>query len=354
MSFFVHCGLLKILKMTKLLSSVLFLAILNVCLGQNETVSIQRYLQEHAGSWNLKSSDLADLEVVSSASSKASNTKHVKVRQTKNGVSIIDGFGIVTVRNNEVIHVTSNFVAVSDPVNHTALIAEEAVTAAMKHLDLADVPLKQLQNTGNSFLFAKAGISKVDIPVKLFLGNDNGQLLYIWDLSISPLNSDHWWSMRINAETGEVLFQNDWVTHCSVEHCSGENHHATPSRMVPPPPPGADQYQVYALPNISPAHGDRVIVTNPSDAVYSPFGWHDTDGIAGDEYTITYGNNVYAGEDIDNDDILGYSPDGGTALNFVFPYDSLLGVQGNLDPVITNLFYMNNMIHDIWAYYGFY
>jgi extracellular elastinolytic metalloproteinase len=339
--------------MTKLLSSVLFLAILNVCLGQNETAFIQRYLQEHAGNWNLKATDFSNLEFVSSASSKASNTRHIKVRQTKNGISVIDGFGIVTVRNNEVIHVTTNFVPVSEPANHSTLSASEAVAASMKHLDLATVSLKELQKTGNSFLFSKAGISKEDIPVKLFLGQHKGQLLYIWDLSIYPLNSEHWWSMRINAETGEVLFQNDWVAHCAVEHCSDENHHVAKSMLVPPPPPGADQYQVYALPNISPAHGDRVIVTNPSDPTYSPFGWHDTDGIAGDEYTITYGNNVYAGEDIDNDDILGYSPDGGTALDFVFPYDSLLGVQGNLDPVITNLFYMNNMMHDIWAHYGF-
>ena len=339
--------------MKKLLSSFLFLALLNICLGQNETAFIQRYLQEHAGSWNLKPSDFADLEFVSGASSKAANTRHLKVRQTKNGISIIDGFGIVTMRDQEVIHVTSNFVPVSEPVNHATLSAAEAVTASMKHLDLAAVSLKQLQTTGNGFLFSKAGISKVDIPVKLFLGTFNGQLMYIWDLSISPLNSQHWWSMRINAETGEVLFQNDWVTHCSVEHCSAENHHAAEVMMVPPPPPGAEQYKVYALPNISPAHGDRVIVTNPSDPAYSPFGWHDTDGIAGDEYTITYGNNVYAGEDIDNDDILGYSPDGGATLDFVYPYDSAVGVQGNLDAVITNLFYMNNMMHDIWAYYGF-
>lgn len=339
--------------MKKLLSSFLFLTMLNICLGQNETASIQRYLQEHAGSWNLKAADFSNLEFVSSASSKASNTRHIKVRQTKNGISVIDGFGIVTVRNNEVIHVTTNFVPVSEPVNHTALSAQEAVSTAMKYLNLAGADLKQLEHTDNSFLFSKNEISKEDIPVKLFLGQHNGQLMYIWDLSIYPVNSEHWWSMRINAETGEVIFQNDWITHCTVEHCSDENHHTTQSMMVPPPPPGADQYKVYALPNISPAHGDRVIVTNPSDATYSPFGWHDTDGIAGDEYTITYGNNVYAGEDIDNDDILGYSPDGGAALDFVFAYDSAVGVQGNLDAVITNLFYMNNMMHDIWAYYGF-
>ena len=340
--------------MKKLLSSFLFLAIVNVCFGQSELVSIQRYLQEHAAQWNLKAADFSNLEMVSSASSKASGTKHWKVRQTKNGVSIVDGFGIVTLRDNQVIHVTTNFVPVSEPVNHSALSAADAVKASLKHLNIAVADLKQLQKKESTFLFSKEGLSREDIPVKLVLGEHKGQLMYLWDLSIYPLQSEHWWSMRINAETGEVIFQNDWITHCSIEHCADESHRVVQSpSMMAPPPPGADQYLVYALPTISPAHGNRVLVTNPSDGTYSPFGWHDTDGLAGDEYTTTYGNNVYAGEDIDNDDILGYSPDGGTGLDFNFSYDSLVGVQGNLDAVITNLFYMNNMMHDIWAHYGF-
>lgn len=339
--------------MKKLLSFMLFLTVLNICFGQGELTSVQRYLQEHASQWNLKAADFANLEFVSSASSKASNTKHLKVRQTKNGISMIDGFGIVTIRDNQVIHVTTNFISVSEPANQSTLSASEAVNVSLRYLNLPTAGLKQLQQKENSFLFSKEGISKENIPVKLVLGNHNGKLVYLWDLSIYPLNSEHWWSMRLNAETGEVIFRNDWITHCSAEHCSDENHHITQSMMAPPPPPGADQYKVYGLPNISPAHGDRVMVVNPSDPTFSPFGWHDTDGIAGDEYTITRGNNVYASDDIDNDDFPGYSPDGGAALNFDFAYDSLVGVQGNLDAVITNLFYMNNMMHDIWAHYGF-
>nr|WP_294861183.1 T9SS-dependent M36 family metallopeptidase [uncultured Fluviicola sp.] len=339
--------------MKKLLSSFLFLTILNFCFGQSELQTVQNYLQDHASTWSLKSSDFSNLELVSSSSSKAANTKHLKVRQTKNGLSIIDGFGVVTVKDKQVVHVTTNFVSISEPANQSALSANEAVNAALKHLNIPNANIRQLKNTEKAYLFSKEGISKEDIPVKLVLGKIKGQLVYLWDLSIYPVASEHWWSMRLNAETGEVVFRNDWISHCSVEHCTDENHHISGTMMAPPPPPGLDQYMVYALPNISPAHGNRVLVVNPSDATYSPFGWHDTDGIAGDEYTITRGNNVYASDDIDNDDFPGYSPDGTASLNFNFAYDSVVGVQGNLDAVITNLFYMNNMMHDIWAYYGF-
>ncbi|MNU54503.1 Fungalysin metallopeptidase (M36) [compost metagenome] len=340
--------------MKKLLSSILFISCITLGFGQNEIVTIQRYLQENSSRWNLKPTDFTDLELVSRASSKAPNTKHLKIRQTKNGISIVDGFGIVTVKDQQLVHVTSNFVPVSDPANQASLSANDALKKALNHLAISYSSFKMLKNEKNSFLFAKDGLSKEAIPVKLVLGSHNGQLLYLWDLSIYPLNSEHWWSLRLNAETGEVVFQNDWISHCSFEHCADEGHQNREQLMCPPPPPpGADQYMVYALPTISPAHGNRSVVVNPSDATYSPFGWHDTDGSAGDEYTITRGNNVYASDDIDDDDVPGYSPNGTGALNFNFPYDSAVGVQGNLDAVITNLFYMNNMMHDIWAHYGF-
>lgn len=341
--------------MKKLFSSLWFISLVAWGFGQTDLTAVQQYLQQHASQWNLKSTDFANLEFVSSASSNAPGTKHLKIRQTKNGFPVENGFGIVTVKNQEVVHVTSNFVPVTaNPANQPVLSAEDAVKKALDHLSLPHTTLKLLKNDHNSFLFAKEGYSKEDIPVKLVLGNNNGQLLYLWDLSIYPLNSEHWWSLRLNAQTGEVIFQNDWISHCSFEHCEEEAHANTqqPFRS-PPPPPGADQYLVYALPLISPAHGNRSMIVNPSDQLFSPYGWHDTDGVMGDEYTITRGNNVYASDDIDDDDIPGYSPDGGAALDFDFPYDSAVGVQGNLDVVITNLFYMNNMMHDIWAHYGF-
>ena len=73
---------------------------------------------------------------------------------------------------------------------------------------------------------------------------------------------------------------------------------------------------------------------------------------------ITRGNNVYARED-DEGNGLGtgidtdYSPDGGSELNFNFQADFSLPPSENMDASITNLFYINNMMHDIWYRYGF-
>ena len=44
-----------------------------------------------------------------------------------------------------------------------------------------------------------------------------------------------------------------------------------------------------------------------------------TDGVPGAEYTDTRGNNVFAQEDWDNNNLGGFRPSGGGALEFDFP-----------------------------------
>ena len=85
----------------------------------------------------------------------------------------------------------------------------------------------------------------------------------------------------------------------------------------------------------------------------SPFGWHDTDGVAGAEFTDTSGNNVNAQQDKDNNDTGGNRPDGGASLVFNFPFDPALSAQANENASIVNLFYLNNVSHDVLYGYGF-
>ena len=63
-------------------------------------------------------------------------------------------------------------------------------------------------------------------------------------------------------------------------------------------------------------------MTNPQDSNASPYGWHDTNGSTGAEYTDTRGNNVFAQEDhAGNNSGTGFRPNGGGRLNFDFPLD---------------------------------
>jgi hypothetical protein len=48
----------------------------------------------------------------------------------------------------------------------------------------------------------------------------------------------------------------------------------------------------------------------------------------------------------------GSSPDGGPELIFDFPYGQML-MLFHMYAATTNLFYMNNVMHDVWYQYGF-
>ena len=169
----------------------------------------------------------------------------------------------------------------------------------------------------------------------------------------------------MDAQSGQIIHKTDWVVKCTFPdgafgNCSNptHNHNAAP---VPNPSPNTtassallpDQYRVFAIPLESPNHGARTLEVDPKDSLASPYGWHDINGVAGAEYTITRGNNVHAYEDTNDNDAPGYSPDGGTQLNFDFPLNLNQNPANYFDPAITNLFYWNNVMHDVWYRYGF-
>jgi extracellular elastinolytic metalloproteinase len=114
-------------------------------------------------------------------------------------------------------------------------------------------------------------------------------------------------------------------------------------------------YRVFPLPLESPSDGDRALVANAADPRASPFGWHDTNGAAGPEFTVTRGNNVHAYADRDNNNVpdAGSDPDGGSTLTFDFPLNLDARPLDSQPAFVTNLFYWNNIVHDITYNYGF-
>jgi len=122
-----------------------------------------------------------------------------------------------------------------------------------------------------------------------------------------------------------------------------DDYEATAAALV-----GGGSYNVYPLGIESPNHGNRTIVNDPAVANGSPFGWHDTNGASGAEFTITRGNNVWAQDDINGNNGTGSSPNGGSSLNFNFPLNLNNAPSTFLDAVTTNLFYWNNIMHDVW------
>jgi hypothetical protein len=121
------------------------------------------------------------------------------------------------------------------------------------------------------------------------------------------------------------------------------------------PPTDGAAYRVFPIPFESPNDGDRALVSNAADPTSSPFGWHDTDGAAGPEFFVTRGNNVHAYTDIDANNVAdpGSDPSGGGALQFDFALDLSQQPDTYRPAAVTNLFYWNNIMHDVTHGYGF-
>ncbi|MEN0047224.1 MAG: T9SS-dependent M36 family metallopeptidase [Bacteroidota bacterium] len=186
-----------------------------------------------------------------------------------------------------------------------------------------------------------------------------------WSVDFYSKSGDHWWQYRIDAANAQVLSKKDFVITCNfgvphtADDCKSLHHNHAPvvrsavnARSKSSAMMGAE-YNVYPLTVESPNHGDRSIVVDPADPIASPFGWHDTNGAAGAEFTITQGNNVLAQEDENGNNGNGFRPDGGAALSFDFPIDFSQAPTNNRSAALTNLFYWNNIMHDLTYQYGF-
>ncbi len=356
-------------KALQALMILLFSATSFFSFSQSITPQIQKYLHDNRESLELTSTDIQNWRITSEHLSKQTNLHHIYVSQEVNGVEVHGANAVFVLQNGEIFLTGNRFISgISEmmPANSQVLSPEEAIYAAASELNLeAPLILRQLENKNEeTSVFSADGLSQEPIPVRLMYVLDENELKLTWNLSIYEMSSLHWWDVRLDAATGEIINKNDWVVSCQFDHdhsnqsCSNlvtEVNTAVPNYLLmpPPPPPGTDQYNVFALPLESPNHGSRSLLVGPYDPTASPFGWHDVDGISGEEFTITQGNNVYATEDQNDNNGTGYSPDGGASLNFDFPLDLNQPTNTFLDAAITNLFYMNNMMHDIWYHYGF-
>ena len=355
---------MHLLKLTFL--GLMLLLVSEVAVAQEYSSLIDKKIVE-AYSEEDKASGKLSWEVTDQHSSDHNGVSHIYIKQTFEGIEIDGAVANFSILKGEVISHGSDFKKnvekrVSSKV--ATLTPIDAVKAATDHFGIPNENAQRVIEAKSSteFLLSKDGVSLEDIPVKLvYAVNDQGFIRISWDLSIYLLDAMHWYSVRVDAVTGDVINYNDWVSHCSFggkdhDHSvhAKSNSNALPINLSSSSKKKApDSYNVFQLPIESPNHGPNSLHVNPADLTASPFGWHDTDGSTGAEFTITRGNNVYASEDADADNNPGYSPNGGPTLDFNFPLNLNQDPTGYLDGAITNLFYMNNIMHDVWYHYGF-
>ena len=336
--------------------------------GQDFSSSINTYLNLNKSELSLQSQDIEDIVIDKHSYSKSMDVENVYVVQQYQGIEIFNSVSSFAIRNGQVLNAGFSFKKnISEKVNTTSpsINAATAINNAAQNLGLI-IPsnIELIENVSdNKFIFSDGGISLENIPVKLvFQTMEDNSLRLAWDLSIYLLDASHYYSVRIDAVNGALLDTVDWVVSCSVEKGMFSNHthikddsrlfSQTTNEMAVS---GGAQYRVFAMPIESPNHGVETLEADPSgEGEGSPFGWHDINGAPGAEYTITRGNNVWSKDDINsNNGTDGVSADGGADLIFDFPYVFDAPPVEMIEAATVNLFFWNNLMHDIYYQYGF-
>ncbi len=334
---------------------------------------IQRYLQEKAISWKLQATDISNVRIRDAYTSQHNKVTHVYLNQTYQGIDIhnaISGFHLLP--SGKLAYATNGFYSdIATSINTTTPVISpsRAINAAAGYFLLPNRKPLQLvsQPEPNVWVYENKELSNSPITVrKVYHPVHRGEqtaLRLAWDLAIDFVETSDYYSFRIDAVTGKVLDKHNWTLSCTSDHlhtnedqviCDAELTHAAVPVLQAAPFADQASYRVFPLPLENPEEGDRVLLINPADRIASPYGWHDTNGVDGPEFTITRGNNVHAYLDIDGSDkSKGDEPNGGQDLQFDFPFFPDKEPVSYQEAAVTQLFYVNNYMHDVSYFYGF-
>lgn len=344
----------------------------------NDANSIAKsYLQQNAHRFGLTGADTREATVSNVVPGTARGMSHVYVQQRYRGIPVWNAILTLNVRaDGSVINPGSRFIG-----NLTAKAGDQsarkapgdAAQAAANFLDLkVKQPFRVLGKKGGAsqrHSLSDGGISTKPIDAELvwYFAEDMGKLRLAWKLEIEKVGGGNWWYAFVDAGTNEPLGAQDLIVRDSADSIAASIGHLTTGSLASTIAlTGASasaafasidgsSYTVFPLPYESPTDGARAAVSGAADPGASPYGWHDTDGAAGAEYTVTRGNNVHAYTDLNADNVAdaGSDPDGSASLTFNFPLLASDQPSAYRPAAVTNLFYWNNIIHDITHNYGF-
>jgi len=346
----------------------------------------------------LSAGDVANALVTNSYTDASTGITHTYLQQRVNGLVVFNATGAVhTDKSGKVLFAAQDFVVNANAkaaAATPALTPAQAVVAAAVSLGLPrPVSLRTVveARVADGLVFNNGGISEENIPVRLMYTRRDDQLVLVWEVVIAQLDQQHHWSARIDAQTGQLVDKSDYVvsevTTFRQEQLRTEARQQRALAFAPAEAKeikaiksvlsttAANSLTVVAVPNENPLIAGRSVVPlSSANPLYSPVGWQVAQagvptGFFADSYSLlssgkylTRGNNVAAYDDYatltsTNGNVASStnSPDGTSALNFDFPFDQTKGARdaNNLAAGITNLFYWNNMLHDVMMAHGF-
>eukprot|EP00300_Choanocystis_sp_HF-7_P032670 c4360_g1_i1.p1 GENE.c4360_g1_i1~~c4360_g1_i1.p1 ORF type:complete len:605 (+),score=18.16 c4360_g1_i1:37-1851(+) len=267
------------------------------------------------------------MEVTSSYTTNHNQVTHSYFRQLINGLPCFNCWANVNVKNDDILSYGSYFTDVTPtkiPVEARLTHVEALKSIAVFIGSSLNSKLQISTNSEGMTVLSNTGVSIADVKPKLgyALNEEANAVTLVWEMVVKT--DDDWWDCLVDASSGEVIEMISWVDDAT--------------------------YRVYKPPVSDPDQGERVLTEDGNHT--AELEWHDN---GSDNYTVTIGNNVYAQENWDGTSswLDNYRPEGGSPLVFDFPVNFNQHPENYVDASITNLFYVNNVIHDLLYRYGF-
>ncbi|MDJ0941896.1 MAG: M36 family metallopeptidase [Kiloniellales bacterium] len=303
------------------------------------------YLRANLTLLGLDSADLDDYEVTDSVYSAVSGVTHIYLRQRHQGLPVYNGqLQVHIARDGRISGINNAFVPGLARLAKSAvpvMTAEDAVMSAAVHLKRPMLRRPQLlapaEGAAQTTSMNAATLSRETVEAELMWLPVGADLQLVWRFQLHMPDSQHIYDITVDAEGGKladtagerVMTRFTWSS--SAKFLVYEQPAESPNHISPLPPDDA-----------------RTLVVDPEDATASPSGWFDSG------QTDMDGNNVRAYTDRDGNN----SPDSGqpnctAALECDFPLNLGADPVNYKSAAIANLFYWNNIIHDIQHQYGF-
>ena len=381
-----------------LVSALAFLTILFSANAQQlQKNKAMELVLKNISSIGLSEYDLKNTIVSDAYVSSISGVSMVYLQQTHKGLPVFNSIVTLAFKNETLVSNQGFFI--EDMTNKSGLIsiipslgASDAVKAAIasKKLYFNGVLKPTALLPGRKFDFGKAGIASENITAELLWTpvEDGKAVKLAWQVYLVPTTTSDYWMIRVDAHTGKIISENNLTVSCNWDKNNKANNLSAatnnylflqsaaskkadakntffefPKTNLSPSLISNASYKVIPFPAESPWHpgGTPALVTNPwtrTTGNATSLKWHNNGTT---DYINTRGNNVWAQEDVDGNNTGGtYATSTTTTepLSFNFtpnftlaPTESVAAPNQQFN--ITNLFYWNNLMHDISYQYGF-
>ena len=325
------------------------------------------------------SDDLNNSEVSSTYFTPASQLRMVYLQQSYLSIPVFNQMQVLAFKNQQMQSYSGSRIELINQLTNNngipSITAEQAIlTACLNEKIVVKIQPVLIDKQNNKFNYGKLGISYIPVTAQLiWLPVNSKSVRLTWQIELAPTNTSDHLLIRVDAEKNVVLDKNNYTVYeqfndlmsdkqnQTLTEKNQQNQFISQGENQSPSVVTDASYRVIPYPAESPIHngGTAALVSNP---------WLNAPGYAtsylwnydGTSYRdSTRGNNVWAQEDRDNNNNTygragtSSTPQPTLTLDYTPDYTQAPTITANQRFATTNLFYWNNLMHDLSYLYGF-